>query len=159
MHTITTGSPAETMRVGEILGGLLQPGDIITLNGDLGAGKTCLTAGIGRGLQTISRVKSPSFALINEYEGRIPLYHMDVYRLESESEVEDLGWEEYFYGSGATVVEWAAKLGPHLPPERLEIYIDKEAANEETRIIRLVPLGDRYRRLAGELMAHVRTGH
>ena len=158
MYSITTRSAEETINLGETLGALLQPGDMITLNGDLGAGKTCLASGVGRGLHIEGRVKSPTFALINEYEGKIPLYHMDVYRLDSPSEIDDLGFEEYFYGTGAVLLEWAQKIIDFLPKQRLDIVIEKDLHLENTRNIRLVPHGHRYEQLAGELIAHVRTG-
>ncbi|HBX22597.1 MAG TPA: tRNA (adenosine(37)-N6)-threonylcarbamoyltransferase complex ATPase subunit type 1 TsaE [Desulfotomaculum sp.] len=159
MYSIASRSADETYNLGETLGALLQPGDLITLNGDLGAGKTCLASGVGRGLLIEGRVKSPTFALINEYEGKIPLYHMDVYRLDNPSEINDLGFEEYFYGNGAVLVEWAQKIIDFLPQQRLEIVIDKDPHQEDTRNIRLVPHGNRYEQLAGELIAHVRTGN
>ncbi|MFA7467396.1 MAG: tRNA (adenosine(37)-N6)-threonylcarbamoyltransferase complex ATPase subunit type 1 TsaE [Desulfotomaculaceae bacterium] len=159
MYSIATQSADETFNLGETLGAWLQPGDIITLNGDLGAGKTCLASGVGRGLHIESRVKSPTFALINEYEGKIPLYHMDAYRLDGPSEVNDLGLEEYFYGTGAVLVEWAQNIIDFLPELRLDIFIDKDPIEEDTRNIRLVPHGIRYEQLAGELIAHVRTGN
>lgn len=157
MYTIVTRSADETFRLGETLGSMLRPGDTIALNGDLGAGKTCLAGGVGRALGIAGRVKSPSFALINEYEGEIPLYHMDVYRLESPAEVEDLGYEEYFYGAGVTLVEWAERIKSYLPEQRLNISIEKDPENENTRIFKLVPRGNRYEQLAGELMTRVRT--
>ena len=157
MYTIVTRSADETFRLGETLGSMLRPGDTIALNGDLGAGKTCLAGGVGRALGIVGRVKSPSFALINEYEGEIPLYHMDVYRLESPAEVEDLGYEEYFYGAGVTLVEWAERIKSYLPEQRLNISIEKDPENENTRIFKLVPRGNRYEQLAGELMTRVRT--
>ena len=91
MGDIITKSPAETARVGEILGRLLGPGDVICLLGDLGAGKTCLTQGLAKNLGVEEHVTSPTFTLINEHHGRLPLYHMDVYRLEGASDMEDLG--------------------------------------------------------------------
>ena len=159
MYSIATRSADDTFNLGETLGALLQPGDLITLNGDLGAGKTCLASGVGRGMNIEGRVKSPTFALINEYEGKIPLYHMDVYRLDSPSEINDLGFDEYFYGTGAVLVEWAQKIIDFLPEQRLDIAIDKDPNKEDARNIRLIPHGNRYEQLVGELITHVRTGN
>lgn len=159
MYSFATRSADETLHLGEALGSLLQPGDIITLNGDLGAGKTCLASGIGRGLHIKDRVKSPSFTLVNEYQGKFTLYHMDVYRLDNPSEVNDLGFDEYFYGAGAVLVEWAQKILDFLPEQRLDILIDKKQDDEDARNIKLVPHGSRYEHLVRELIAHVRAGN
>ncbi len=158
MFKIITNSERETMHLGKILGSILQPGDFIALNGELGAGKTCLARGIGAGLGTTSKVKSPTFALINEYEGKIPLYHMDTYRLESPEEIEDLGYEDFFFGPGATMVEWADNIKPYLPGQRLDIYIKKKPGDDNARIIEIVPHGAHYKQLAWELMKIVRAG-
>ncbi|TYO96193.1 tRNA (adenosine(37)-N6)-threonylcarbamoyltransferase complex ATPase subunit type 1 TsaE [Desulfallas thermosapovorans] len=159
MEVLETNSAGETVRLGTILGGLLQAGDVITLNGDLGAGKTCFTSGVARGLGINRRVTSPTFTLINEYNGRLPFYHLDVYRLTSPEELEDLGYEEYFYGSGVTIIEWAEQIERYLPSERLDIFIEKRPANEEGRILKLIPRGIRHNKLVEELMHYVRAGH
>lgn len=159
MYTITTRSESETLFLGKMLGGMLKPGDLVTLNGDLGAGKTCLARGVGSGLDVAGRVKSPSFALVNEYEGRIPLYHMDVYRLDNPAEIEDLGYEEYFYGTGATLVEWAERISSYLPEQRLDIMISKVPNDEDTRKITLSPRGERYEKMARELVENVCSGN
>lgn len=155
---IRTFSPEETAGLGEKLGSLLQPGDVICVNGELGAGKTKLAQGVARGLGISGHVTSPSFTLINEYPGRLPFYHMDVYRLGESREIEDLGCEEYFGGRGVTLVEWAERVKEYLPDERLEINIKRSACSEDTREIDIIPLGGRYRKLAEELMAVVCTG-
>ena len=102
-------SRADTEKFGILLGMAASPGDVICLDGDLGAGKTTLTQGIAKGLEVPEGcyVTSPSFAILHEYSGRIPLYHMDFYRLTGSAEIEDLGFEEYFYMSGLTVIEWS----------------------------------------------------
>lgn len=112
---------AETSAFGHYLGKLAQPGDVICLDGDLGAGKTALTQEIAKGLQVPGScyVTSPSFSILQEYPGRIPLYHMDFYRLSDASEVEDLGFEEFFYLSGLTVIEWSARAKELIPESRL----------------------------------------
>lgn len=119
-------SLTETMRFGEKLGELALPGDMICLEGDLGTGKTTMTQAIARGLGVSDScyVTSPSFAIFHEYPGRIPLYHMDFYRLQDVSEIEDLGFEEYFYLSGLTVIEWSDRAGDLLPVDRLCLRIE-----------------------------------
>ncbi|TKB27575.1 tRNA (adenosine(37)-N6)-threonylcarbamoyltransferase complex ATPase subunit type 1 TsaE [Desulfopila sp. IMCC35006] len=116
---------SDTEKFGRLLGRLAMPGDVICLNGDLGAGKTALTQAIARGLDVPDNcyVTSPSFALLHEYPGRLPLYHMDFYRLQDVSEVLDLGFDEYFYQQGLTVIEWAGRAIEVLPEERLNINI------------------------------------
>jgi tRNA threonylcarbamoyladenosine biosynthesis protein TsaE len=108
------------------LAGQLKPGDVIALTGDLGAGKTTFTQFIAEGLGCADRVTSPTFTLIHEYGGgRLPLYHFDFYRLESLAELEALGYEEYFYGAGVTVVEWADKFPEALPAGCLRLRITR----------------------------------
>ncbi len=99
----------ETEKFGIMLGKLLNSGDILCLNGDLGAGKTTMTKSIGLGLGVEEYITSPTFALINQYRGRVPVYHFDVYRLENVEELYDLGFDEYFYGNGVCIIEWAEK--------------------------------------------------
>ncbi|BAF58922.1 MAG: tRNA (adenosine(37)-N6)-threonylcarbamoyltransferase complex ATPase subunit type 1 TsaE [Pelotomaculum sp.] len=158
MPVIKTFSPEETAGVGEKLAALLRPGDVICLNGDLGAGKTRLAQGVARGLGIEGPVTSPTFTLINEYQGGLTLYHIDVYRLDSPAEMEDLGCAEYFYGEGVTLVEWADKVKDLLPGERLDIYIKRSPEGEDVREIIAVPRGERYRYLAEELTKVVRAG-
>lgn len=158
MPLLRTGSQEETARFGEALAPLLEPEDIICLNGDLGAGKTAFARGVARGLGVEGYVTSPTFTLINEYQGRLPLYHMDVYRLEAPGEMEDLGYEEYFYGDGVTLIEWAEKVPELLPRERLEISFGRAADGSDRRELSLTPIGERYRRLVEELMAVVCPG-
>ena len=107
----------DTQLFAKRLASLLQPGDVITLEGDLGAGKTAFTKGLAVGLGIQKNVNSPTFTIIKEYQGNMPLYHMDVYRLEGSDE--DLGFEEYFTGNGVTVIEWAHLIEDQLPAERL----------------------------------------
>ncbi len=106
---LQSASPDETRRLGEVLGGLLQAGDVVLLHGALGAGKTALTQGIGRGLGVVGAVNSPTFTILKEHAGRLPLYHFDLYRLDDPAEVETLGFEQYFEGEGVCVVEWAER--------------------------------------------------
>lgn len=116
---------ADTEKLGKLLGSLALPGDVICLDGDLGAGKTALSQAIARGLGVPDNcyVTSPSFAILHEYQGRIPMYHMDFYRLQDAGEVEDLGFEEYFYLDGLTVIEWSVRAIEVLPKERLILSI------------------------------------
>ncbi|MFW2364832.1 MAG: tRNA (adenosine(37)-N6)-threonylcarbamoyltransferase complex ATPase subunit type 1 TsaE [Desulforhopalus sp.] len=116
---------AETEVLGQLLGRRARPGDIICLDGDLGAGKTTLTQAIGRGLGVAEGcyITSPSFAILHEYEGRIPMFHMDFYRLQGAEEVEDLGFEEYFYFEGLTVIEWSKRAVEVLPEVRMSFEI------------------------------------
>ncbi len=116
----------DTEKLGNILGMQAEPGDVICLEGDLGAGKTTISQAIARGLEVPDNcyVTSPSFAILHEYEGRIPMYHMDFYRLQDAGEVEDLGFEEYFYLDGLTVIEWSSKAVDILPDERMILDIE-----------------------------------
>lgn len=100
-------SVEDTQRLGELLGGLLMAGDLVLLEGGLGAGKTAFTQGIGRGLGVVGTINSPTFTLLKEYAGRLPLYHFDLYRIEDPDELESLGFDDYFAGDGVSVVEWA----------------------------------------------------
>ncbi len=142
-------SPEQTQLMGQRLGSLAEPGDVILLTGDLGAGKTTLTQGIAWGLGVDEYAASPSFVLVREHHGRLPLYHVDLYRLENLAEIDDLGLDEYFYGRGVSVVEWAERAPGLLPPERLLIGI--RLANLSERTLELVPSGKRYVRLAEQL--------
>ena len=108
-----TRTPAETQTIGEEIGKQLRQGDLVALIGDLGTGKTCLTQGIARGVGVYPNqtVNSPSYTLINEYAGKIPIYHVDLYRLQNHDELLDLGLDEYMEGNGICIIEWAEKLG------------------------------------------------
>ncbi|KFZ42579.1 tRNA (adenosine(37)-N6)-threonylcarbamoyltransferase complex ATPase subunit type 1 TsaE [Anoxybacillus flavithermus] len=147
--------PEDTFALAMKLARYVQPQDVITLEGDLGAGKTTFTKGLAKGLGINRNVSSPTFNIIKQYEGRLPLYHMDVYRL-AESE-EDLGFDEYFFGDGVTVVEWAHLIEPYLPPERLHITIHH--ADRESRIIRFSPIGQRYEQLCKEIFSDESVSH
>ncbi|MFV8830196.1 tRNA (adenosine(37)-N6)-threonylcarbamoyltransferase complex ATPase subunit type 1 TsaE [Alkalihalobacterium sp. APHAB7] len=146
-YTWNSHSPEETFEFGERLAKHLTAGDLLTLEGDLGAGKTSFTKGVGKGLGVQRVINSPTFTIIKEYKGDLPLYHMDVYRLEHSEE--DLGFDEYFEGEGVTVVEWASMIKEMLPEERLDIYI-YHTGNEE-RTFELCPKGDRFISLCKEL--------
>lgn len=148
-YIMKTNSSEDTAQFAARLALLLKQGDLLALEGDLGAGKTTFTQGLAKGLGIKRIVNSPTFTIIKEYHGRLPLYHMDVYRVENS--FEDLGFDEYFEGDGVTVVEWAHLIDEQLPEERLTIYIYNEV-NEERRII-LVPKGQRYEQLCKEIFS------
>ena len=146
-----TENPGETLRLGRFLGDLLPPGSFVALEGSLGAGKTLLAKGIARGLgvEDEREVTSPSFVLVNEYRGRVPVYHLDLYRLGNFAEVEGIGWDEFVCGPGVTVVEWADKIEPFLPAERIEVRL--QWAGEERRNLLLSGIGKRGVEIVEEL--------
>jgi tRNA threonylcarbamoyladenosine biosynthesis protein TsaE len=146
---IISNSPEETQQFGARLGKLARPGDTLLLVGKLGAGKTCLVQGIARGLGITEYATSPSFMLVRELYGRLPLYHIDFYRLENLEEIADLGLDDYFYGKGVSVVEWADKGLSLLPPEHL--LIEMSYLSDSKRRLKLKAAGKRYRELAAEL--------
>lgn len=140
----------ETDEFGIRLGKLLRPGDVVCLNGELGAGKTTLTKSIGLGLGVEDYITSPTFSLINEYEGRYPVYHFDVYRLENVDELYDLGFDEYFYGKGVSIIEWADKIEKFLPEERIVLDIENRD-NIDERKVKITIKGSRYNEILEEL--------
>lgn len=152
----TTRSDEETRRFGAVIGACVRPGDVVLLTGNLGAGKTCLTQGIARGLDIDDYVSSPTFVLVREYQGRLPLYHADLYRLDDIREISMLGMDEYFYGSGITVVEWAEKGEGVLPLECLHIAI--EIVDDDTRKLSLSASGESYQELITEIARRDGTG-
>ena len=121
-----TNNPEATEALGEKLGREARAGQIYCLSGDLGVGKTVFTKGFAKGLGITEHVTSPTFAIVNEYEGRLPLYHFDVYRIEEPEEMEEIGYEEYFYGQGVCLVEWASLVEEIIPPEAVWITIEKD---------------------------------
>lgn len=146
---LTSLGPEETQHLGRELGKLAQSGDVILLVGNLGAGKTCLTQGIAWGLDIDGYARSPSFVVVNEYRGRLPMFHIDLYRLDSIAEVADLGLDDYLYGRGLCVVEWADKALELLPPQNLLIEIDFVSDNE--RRLELTAHGNRYKEMLSEI--------
>ncbi len=150
MFSVITSSPEQTERIGELLGSLLGPGDVVCLYGDLGAGKTSLTLGIAVGLEVRERyITSPTFIFVNEYEGRAPFYHIDLYRVKDPSELEGLGFDEYIDSDGVTVIEWAERAEDELPEERLSVYLSY--VSENSRDIGFLAEGARYEKLLDEL--------
>ncbi|MEI5991226.1 tRNA (adenosine(37)-N6)-threonylcarbamoyltransferase complex ATPase subunit type 1 TsaE [Enterococcus crotali] len=137
---IQINDPRETEALAKIIGSVAAPGDTIILSGDLGAGKTTMTKGIALGLDIEKMIKSPTYTIIREYqEGRLPLYHMDVYRIENGAD--DLGLDEYFEGDGLSVVEWGKLLGEFLPVDYLDITITKDSEDMEKRKVSIQAIG------------------
>jgi tRNA threonylcarbamoyladenosine biosynthesis protein TsaE len=146
---LVSHSPEETQKLGQRLGELAQLGDVILLVGNLGTGKTCLTQGIAWGLGIKEYALSPSFVIIRELYGRLPLYHIDLYRLDRIEESMDLGLDDYLYGRGVCVVEWAEKALSLMPSERLLIWLDYLSDTE--RRFRLEASGRRYSKIVSQL--------
>ncbi len=144
--TVATRSAEETELLGELLGKLLEPGDVVTLSGELGAGKSRFAQGVGHGLglERSVPVTSPTYTILNEYQGRCPFYHFDFYRFQPGEELRDLGFEEQFSGGGVCLVEWPERLAGELSPDCLEITLIVE--DEERRKITLTPHGAGYER-------------
>lgn len=147
MYEKEVHSLEETNQLGIRLANLLEPGDNLTFEGDLGAGKTTFIQALAKGLGISRTVNSPTFTIMKQYEGKLPLNHLDVYRLENSDE--DLGWDEIFYGDAVTVIEWAHLIEENLPDERLDIEIQRLDENKRKFIFR--PIGKRYERLCEEL--------
>jgi tRNA threonylcarbamoyladenosine biosynthesis protein TsaE len=139
-ETFISRSPAQTQALGERLGRRLQPGSVVACIGLLGAGKTCFLQGLCRGLGVPSGVTSPTFVLVNQYHGRLPIYHLDAYRTETLTELIDIGVEELLHGDGVTVIEWADKLLPLLPPHTITVAISG-LGDEPRRITVADPAG------------------
>ena len=140
-------SDEETRRLAEEIGSRVIPGSVIALEGDLGAGKTTFSKGIAKSIGVTRNVNSPTFTIMKEYKGKLPLYHMDVYRIENEEE--DFGFEEYFEGEGITIVEWAHLIKGQLPQELLTLYLYHEG-NDSRKII-AEPKGEFYEKLCEEI--------
>ena len=134
---IISRSPEETASIGKIIGEHLCPGDIVALNGELGSGKTCLTQGIAIGLEVPEQyaITSPTFTLINEYPGKMPLYHFDLYRILNIQDMESTGYDEYFFGKGVSVIEWADRMTDMFPPETISILFRYLNENQREIII------------------------
>ena len=153
---IVSRGPEETRALGEKLGRRLEAGDLVTLSGELGAGKTALAQGIAAGLEVVEPVSSPTFALVHEYAGRVPVWHLDVYRLRSLDELVDLSWQDLLAGNGVLLVEWPERIAPALPPERLEVLL--EHVDEHSRRLTLTGCGARMEALPASLRAEVDAG-
>ncbi len=123
-EVIQSDSEALTVALGETLSQGLQPGDVVAFFGDLGSGKTTMISGVCRGLQVCDQVSSPTFTLINEYQGRVPVYHFDFYRIRNAHEAWSLGLDEYFGGDGICLIEWSEKIIDLLPLGRIEVHVE-----------------------------------
>ena len=156
-----SAAPAATAALGELLGGLLEEGDVVVLSGDLGAGKTCLTGGVARGLGDASRVTSPTFTIMCVHDGgRIPLYHFDLYRLEDAAQLDDVGIFDLLEADGACLIEWGELFADELGDERLDVALLRDEAAAATgceppRCLRLTPRGARAAELAAAFDAAV----
>ena len=135
METYLAHNVQETEAAGEALAARLEAGSVIAYAGDLGAGKTAFTRGLARGLGCRGRVTSPTFTIVNEYEGNIPLFHFDLYRLGGEDELFDIGWEDYLVRGGVCAVEWSERAAGVLPPETVTVTIARPPENEDWREI------------------------
>ena len=146
-----TESPEETQSLAEQLGRLLQPGDVVALVGELGSGKTLFSQGLARGLGVPKNfyITSPTFVIINEYPGRVPFYHLDLYRV-SKAEFSELGLEEIIFAQGAVAIEWAERLGENLPVERLEVRLT--FLGEVERNITFSAFGDKFEKKLATLV-------
>lgn len=146
MIEFRTHSAEETAELGKMLGKLLQRGDVLCLGGNLGTGKTAFTGGIAAALGVDGYITSPTFTLVNEYKGRIPLYHFDVYRIADPEEMFEIGFEEYLDGGGVVVIEWAERIQGVIPREYIRVEIAKELEiSLDTRVIRMWFHGERYK--------------
>ncbi len=130
---VLSASEQETERLGEQLGARLRPGGVLAFYGGLGAGKTAFIRGVARGLGVEGRVTSPTFTIVNEYPGRVPLFHFDMYRLGSSDELFDIGWEDYLARGGVCCVEWTENVEDAIPPEAVRVRIEK--TGEQERVI------------------------
>src|SRR5512143_3578034 len=150
MFSVVTSSHEQTWRIGQMLGSHLEPGDIVCLYGDLGAGKTSFSYGIALGLEVKDQyITSPTFTFVNEYKGRIPFYHIDLYRLKDPEELEGIGFEEYIGSDGVTVIEWAERAEDELPDDRLSVYLSY--VDEHSREIGFLAEGERYEKILEDL--------
>ncbi len=134
METITH-SAAETEAAGRAFAKALSRGDVVACFGDLGAGKTAFARGVAAGLGCKGRVTSPTFTIVNEYDGPLPLFHFDMYRLGGEDDLFDIGWEDYLSRGGVCLVEWSERIAGALPPETIRVDIRRHPDREDWRII------------------------
>ena len=135
LTSLTATTPEQTAAAGEALGRTLRAGDVVALYGELGAGKTCFVQGLVRGLEVGTQATSPTFVLVNEYRGRLPVHHVDAYRTSSLTELMDLGLLDLFGGDGVTLLEWADRAEPLLPARAIRVRI--EGLGDEPRDVRI----------------------
>lgn len=153
---IEVHSLKDTELIGEIIARNLERGTVLCLDGDLGAGKTTLTQFIAKKFGVKENITSPTFTIIKEYEGMMPFYHMDVYRIESEADMYDLGYEEYIYSEGVTIIEWSNKILNMLPEDRINIDIQRDN-NDTGRILYITGKGHIYDKITEELKGYENT--
>lgn len=151
MWELISRSPRVTEMIGEELGRLLAGGDVVSLSGSLGVGKTVFIHGVARGLDVDDPVTSPSFMIVQEYEGRCPVFHADFYRLRSYQELEGIGWDDYLRRHGVILIEWGNLFPEALPSEFLQIDINQSEPIETARLIRFEPRGGHYEAIVKEL--------
>ncbi len=149
---MATSAPEQTRLVGAALADVLDAGDLVVLNGDLGAGKTCFSQGVGRGLGVTDRITSPTFTIAAEYEGRVPMHHLDVYRLDDPADTIDLDLPE-LQESGVVLIEWGDEIDAVLPAERLTVTLFFDDDRDDGRIIELSWSGPNWERRAAQLSA------
>jgi tRNA threonylcarbamoyladenosine biosynthesis protein TsaE len=164
--TYVTNSAIETRDFGATLGRLLRPGDVVLLHGDLGAGKTTLTQGIAQGLGVHEPIQSPTFTLVAEHTGEtaegepINLYHLDLYRLAGEDDLDSFGWEQFLAPSdGISVVEWPERAGTWLPEDYLLVRLEPEGADRRRVTIEAIPANGRFASVVGDVRANVGARH
>ena len=141
MLTYITNSPEETVKLGEKLGKLLKPGQVVLLSGDLGAGKTCFASGVLQGLGVEEYVTSPTYTLVNEYEANYPVAHFDLYRLDDSEQIYDLGFFDYLDDSRIILIEWPERALEYLPERRIDVLID---SNDQERQFTISFSGEEY---------------
>lgn len=145
MATVTSKSAAQTKALGRRLAAALAPGDVLALCGDLGSGKTTFVQGVARGLKVREAVTSPTFVLVREYPGCLPIYHLDLFRLNQLDDLETIGYDEYVAGQGVTLIEWAQKMPQALPRDYVELTFT--VSGPTTRTIAAIPHGPRAEQL------------
>lgn len=159
LYIYQSASEEKTYDLARRLGEKLKGGEFIALEGELGAGKTMFVKGLAKGLDIDEAITSPTFALLHLYEGRLALAHFDIYRLPVPEAIEELGYEEYFYGKGVTVVEWSDLIDEYLPQDRLQVVIRREYRNTgEYRRITFIPHGGQMEKLIEELSIDAGSG-
>lgn len=152
---LTVNNLKDTENIGKIISRCLEKGTVLCLDGDLGVGKTALTQFIAREFGVDEYITSPTFTIIKEYDGRLPFYHMDVYRIDSEDDMYDLGYDEYIYSEGVTIIEWSHKINGILPDERINIEIQR--LDDTSRIMTIDGKGKVHDRLSEELKNYEST--
>lgn len=152
-----THAPAETAALAAALGARLRAGDVVCLSGEMGTGKTVFAQGLAAGLEVTEPVSSPTFALVHAYSGRVPVWHLDTYRVESTDELIDLGWDDLLTGGGVVIVEWPERIAPGLPPDRLDVLLEYGAG--DTRALTLAARGPRSAALLAAAHAQRAPGY